>query len=646
MASGGEEVEDPPRKEEGGGAKKEAEQPDKNQKRGEEAGGAKGQVADEGGSSSAKESGAEGESPRRPPERKERAARRAAKKEPPQVPSEAPSSTDTSPAPPPPAEPAATTKKDEEAGQDEAVPPGPAPIAIDGDEAKRVRRRKVAGSKDGAKRRTKSRDDPDRKSLEVVPKEEGAEVVAQPPEAPKEQKEGRFRRWLRVWRERFGALREIVSLWRNFLAEETVQVAKIRSQRNRCIGSLMILIVYVGMGGIVFRFTEGAFEAFYKCGVKRVKRDFVDGLWSDARALAEDEWKSRARRRLMELEGQLHAAYDAGVTSYSGQRAWSFLNAVVYCLTVVTTIGYGHIAPATTTGRAITIVYAIIGIPMFLILLADFGKLFTRGIKFLWAFIRRLYYTGSCRKVRTTAPVQEVMKGVQLVYDFATFRRPSQVIDGNGAAGDMGQPQNNTMERTNSRSQSLGATLASPEGSASQGSMAVGTVSVASLTPDSVKVGRVSSVYVPAGNDPGTPAPSQFEVDDEFNLPISVAIFILLLYIFFGATIYYSWEDWGFFESFYFVFISMSTIGFGDYVPQHPMYMMASIIYLVFGLALTSMCINVVQEKLSDSFRQASVKLGATMGLQVTEEEEAAAAPQKVELAEVHSAGKKKDETN
>lgn len=68
--------------------------------------------------------------------------------------------------------------------------------------------------------------------------------------------------------------------------------------------------------------------------------------------------------------------------------------------------GYGHIAPSTSTGKLITIVYAIFGIPIFLILLADFGKMFTRGIKFIWAFVRRLYYTGSCRKVRRTAPVQ------------------------------------------------------------------------------------------------------------------------------------------------------------------------------------------------------------------------------------------------
>jgi len=73
---------------------------------------------------------------------------------------------------------------------------------------------------------------------------------------------------------------------------------------------------------------------------------------------------------------------------------------------IVVISGYGHISPSTNTGRLITIVYAIFGIPIFLILLADFGKMFTRGIKFLWAFVRRLYYTGSCRKVRRTAPVQ------------------------------------------------------------------------------------------------------------------------------------------------------------------------------------------------------------------------------------------------
>lgn len=203
------------------------------------------------------------------------------------------------------------------------------------------------------------------------------------------------------------------------------------------------------------------------------------------------------------------------------------------------------------------------------------------------------------------------MKGLNLVYEAAsTFRRPSQYAV--NEVIDPDQPPK-LPPKPKSTSSNL---LSVPDG---------------------------SEKHEPLENDePQTPALSVFEIDDEFNLPISVAIFILIGYIFVGASVYVFWEEWGFFESFYFVFISMSTIGFGDYVPNHPMYMMLSIVYLVFGLALTSMCINVVQAKLSDSFRQASAKIGATIGLKVSEEDGSLApvTPPPVEMPSVHTAQK------
>lgn len=67
---------------------------------------------------------------------------------------------------------------------------------------------------------------------------------------------------------------------------------------------------------------------------------------------------------------------------------------------------------------------------------------------------------------------------------------------------------------------------------------------------------------------PSTPALSVYTIDDEFNLPVSVAFIMLVVYIVIGAIMFCFEEGWGFFESFYFVFISMSTIGFGDFVPK------------------------------------------------------------------------------
>ncbi|XP_017780825.1 PREDICTED: uncharacterized protein LOC108565742 [Nicrophorus vespilloides] len=379
---------------------------------------------------------------------------------------------------------------------------------------------------------------------------------------------------------RFYSIREIFSEYRKYKKDFAVEYNKIRMYRRKCFSHLLILLIFCGLGGIVFKFTEGAFESFYKCGVKRVKRDFVEMLWVKSHNLREDEWKSLARNKLRNFEDELHAAHEAGVHSYSGQKSWSFLNGIVYCLTIVTTIGYGHLYPTTTTGQALTIVYSLIGIPLFLIILTDFGKLFTRCIKFLWSFVRRVYYTGSCRNVRKQAQVQEIFKGAQMMYDIARFRRPS--------AFDPSMQNQDGTEGSNTA--------------------------------------------------PPTPAISNFEIDDEFNLPISLAILLLVLYIFLGAVLFCIWEHWDFFTSFYFVFISMSTIGFGDYVPRHPVFMIVSIVYLVFGLALMSMCINVVQVKLSDTFSHASAKIGATIGLGVAEEDGSIQAipPVLVEMPQVH----------
>ncbi|XP_040166949.1 uncharacterized protein LOC120902336 isoform X2 [Anopheles arabiensis] len=329
-----------------------------------------------------------------------------------------------------------------------------------------------------------------------------------------------------------------------------------------------------------------------------------------------DIWEGRAINLVEEYSAVLYQSYKEGsFENKQNKKTWSFWNAVFYCGTIYTTIGYGHISPSTTTGRALTILYAIIGIPIFLIVLADFGKLFTRGIKFMWAYVRRLYYTGSVKKVRKTAQVQEVMKGLNVVYDMV--RRPSADNELQGATTTTTvaaqQPQQSTPPPPVQRPPSEAPTAA-----------ASGTGIEAIPVPDT----------------PTTPVPETFEIDDEFNLPISVAIVILVAYMLFGAQIYCTWENWSFFEAFYFVFISISTIGFGDYVPQHPIYMMCSILYLIFGLALTSMCINVVQLKLSDSFRQASAKIGATIGLQMAEaasQHQHSPVHTPIELAAVHT---------
>ncbi|KAH9375467.1 hypothetical protein HPB48_008506 [Haemaphysalis longicornis] len=59
---------------------------------------------------------------------------------------------------------------------------------------------------------------------------------------------------------------------------------------------------------------------------------------------------------------------------------WNFYNSFFFAITVVTTIGYGHLAPSTAWGRVFCVLYAVVGVPMTGILLAGIGDHFARGM--------------------------------------------------------------------------------------------------------------------------------------------------------------------------------------------------------------------------------------------------------------------------
>lgn len=90
-----------------------------------------------------------------------------------------------------------------------------------------------------------------------------------------------------------------ISIWRIVFVESPLvwhQVIELRQReweytmrlRNRCIANFLLLTIFFGFGGLAFRVVEGSFENFYKCGVRRVKRDFVDHLWSTSHDLRLD----------------------------------------------------------------------------------------------------------------------------------------------------------------------------------------------------------------------------------------------------------------------------------------------------------------------------------------------------------------------
>ncbi|CAP39501.2 Protein CBR-TWK-7 [Caenorhabditis briggsae] len=81
---------------------------------------------------------------------------------------------------------------------------------------------------------------------------------------------------------------------------------------------------------------------------------------------------------------------------------------------------------------------------------------------------------------------------------------------------------------------------------------------------------------------------------EEKRIPAFLVLAILIVYTAFGGVLMSKLEPWSFFTSFYWSFITMTTVGFGDLMPRRDGYMYIILLYIILGLAITTMCIDLV----------------------------------------------------
>ncbi|KPI98863.1 TWiK family of potassium channels protein 18 [Papilio xuthus] len=333
----------------------------------------------------------------------------------------------------------------------------------------------------------------------------------------------------------------------------------------------------------------------------------VESIWEitvSLNILYKENWTRLAAQEIARFQEKLVARVAADVTEqYGGVRAlesapalitddyeWNFAKAFLYSLTVLTTIGYGSVAPRTALGKAVTIGYAVIGIPLTLLYLSVVGALLSRLARSV--FSRALCCClctkcGYCCLDEHTMATKEQKGKVRRQEDYRTqtlhLQEPYYVRSPSGTIISASQANSLSTNSVKDKTQGL--------------SFLRDCDSMSCTDTDSRVSLRGLSILA----------------------PISLCLAAIFTYIFFGALVLYQLEGWSPIDGVYFCFMSLSTIGFGHLAPGVTQKNGASSgtvwfcsIYIMTGLALTAMCFNVLHDEIVHRLRHHEKMLKVT----------------------------------
>ncbi|GAA6218370.1 potassium channel subfamily K member 4-like [Lates japonicus] len=178
----------------------------------------------------------------------------------------------------------------------------------------------------------------------------------------------------------------------------------------RCSTVLAILagvLLYLVLGAVVFRALETPREEGTHMHLQDKRRDFLLNFT----CVGSDDLEML----IQEVVDAVGAGVDpSSNTTFVSQ--WDLASAFFFSGTIITTIGFGNISPKTEGGQLFCIFYALVGIPMFGILLAGVGDHLGTGLRKTVAKIETLFlkWRVSPTIVRVISAVLSILLGCLL----------------------------------------------------------------------------------------------------------------------------------------------------------------------------------------------------------------------------------------
>ncbi|KAK9518195.1 hypothetical protein VZT92_023507 [Zoarces viviparus] len=176
----------------------------------------------------------------------------------------------------------------------------------------------------------------------------------------------------------------------------------------RCTTLLALLfgvMLYLVMGALVFGTLELPEENLAYKELLATKNTFLD----NNSCVTELDFYNLVKRVVSAVESGI----DVNNLSANFTSRWDLASAFFFCGTIITTIGFGNLSPLTWYGQLFCVCYALVGIPMFGILLAGVGDHMGTVLRRAVAKVETLFLKRKVRPttVRVTSAVLSILIG-------------------------------------------------------------------------------------------------------------------------------------------------------------------------------------------------------------------------------------------
>lgn len=250
-----------------------------------------------------------------------------------------------------------------------------------------------------------------------------------------------------------------------------------------------------------------------------------------------NEMLEEFRKKIIEIEAN---------NRYYGQDCnketkWNFFSSLLFTITVMSTVGYGYIAPITWEGRVVCICYASIGIPIFFLCLTNLSGSLGQMLRFVY---KTLNSVNPITKFLKRRRQQKRMKRNRK--KMSTLSKHSNITSDNGSSFN----EHKHIVVVQDGQSTIRSELSS-------------NIFVKELEEFNVAYDLSLCEEDDEENDDEDDDDDDDENDFlsyEDEVPISVALLIIAVYFCAGAFMFQKFEGWTFTQSFYFIYVTLTTM--------------------------------------------------------------------------------------